>query len=98
MLRRIYYQIHALAPTLVRLRSTGVYHSPGVPPECNPLSESRLVQGIEMSASSGGRAVKARFLLGEYEDPQGHAYLMLVNKDLSHSFQIHIRLKQAGRV
>ena len=31
MLRRINNQIHALAPTLIRLHSTGVYHHPDVP-------------------------------------------------------------------
>jgi hypothetical protein len=50
-----------------------------------------------MSASSIGPAVLGRFLLGEYEDLHGHAYLMLVNKDLSHSFHFHIRLKQADQ-
>jgi hypothetical protein len=97
MLRRINYQIHALAPTLARLRSTGVYHSPDVPAECRPLSESRLVQGVEMTAPSLSRAVRAHYLIGEFEDPQGRAYLMLVNKDLSHSFLFHIKLKQAER-
>jgi hypothetical protein len=97
MLRRINNQIHALAPTVIRLRSTGVYHSPPVPAECRPLLESRLVQAVEMTTPSLRPPVKPHFLLGEFEDPEGHAYLMLVNKDLSHSFLVRLRLKQGGR-
>src|SRR5262245_1451408 len=49
MLRRVNNEIHALAPTLKRLRSTGVYHFPEPPPECRPLAESRLVQSVAMT-------------------------------------------------
>jgi hypothetical protein len=97
MLRRINYQIHALAPTLIRLHSTGVYHWPDVPHEGRPLSESRLVQKVEVAAPSLRHPPEPRFLVGEFEDLQGHTYLMLVNKDLSHSFMFRIRLKQEGR-
>ena len=44
MLRRINNQIHALAPTLIRLRSTGVYHYPDVPEQAKPLSQSELIE------------------------------------------------------
>jgi hypothetical protein len=43
-LRRINNQIHALAPTLKGLKSTGVYHYPDVPADCRPLIESKLVE------------------------------------------------------
>jgi hypothetical protein len=97
MMRRINYQIHALAPTLIRLRSTGVYHSPAVPPECRPLSESRWGQGVEMTTVSIRQPAPAHFLVGEFEDQQGRPYLMIVNKDLRHSFRFRIRLRQDGR-
>lgn len=97
LLRRINNQIHALAPTLIRLRSTGVYHSPAVPLECHSLSGSRLVKQVEMTTPQLRPAVKPHFLLGEFEDPQGRGYLMLVNKDLSHSFHFRLRLKQGER-
>jgi len=48
MMRRVNNQIHALAPTLTSLKSTGVYHYPDVPPDCSGLTDSRLVQLIEM--------------------------------------------------
>jgi hypothetical protein len=97
MLRRINYQIHALAPTLIRLHSTGVYHWPDTPQDGHPLSESRLVRKIEVGAPSLRHPTEPRFLLGEFEDERGRPYLMLVNKDLRQSFVFNIRLKQEGR-
>jgi hypothetical protein len=96
MLRRINYQIHALAPTLIQLHSTGVFHWPDVPAEGHPLSESRLVETIEGGTPSLRHPVPPRFLLGEFEDPQGRPYLMVVNKNLHQSFWFKIALKQEG--
>jgi hypothetical protein len=97
MLRRINHQIHALAPTLIQLHSTGVFHWSDVPPQGHPLSESRLVQTILVATPSLKTQVECRFLLGEFEDTKGRAYLMLVNKDLHQSFWYKIRLKQEGK-
>jgi hypothetical protein len=97
MLRRINYQIHALAPTMIRLHSTGVYHSPDVPPQGRPLSESRLVQDVRVSTSDLRHPTPCRFLLSEFEDAEGRPYLMLVNKDLQQSFHFRFRLKQEGK-
>ena len=97
MLRRINYQIHALAPTMIRLHSTGVYHWPDVPPQGHPLSESRLVQDVKISTSDLRHPNPGRTLLGEFEDAQGHPYLMLVNKDLQQSVHYRFQLKQEGK-
>jgi len=93
MLRRINKQIHALAPTLLRLKSTGVYHYPDVPDRCRPLSQSRWVESVEMTQRLVRPPAGARFLVGEFEDEQGKPYILLVNKDLKHSFrfQVHFR-------
>jgi hypothetical protein len=96
MMRRVNNQIHALAPTLKQLKSTGVYHYPDVPPDCVGLSESRLVQLIEMRQRGVVPPVQGRFLVGEFADQQNRPYLMLVNKDLQNSFQYRIELKKAG--
>ncbi len=93
MLRRVNNEIHALAPTLDKLKSTGVYHYPDVPPECRPLSESKLVQSVEMTQRYVVPPVQGRFLIGEFKDDQGRPYLMLVNKDLNNSFRYKIDLK-----
>ena len=97
MLQRINNQIHALAPTLVRLRSTGVYHSPDVPEHGQPLSASRLIDSVEMTQRMVRLPVAGRFLVGEFEDVGGRPYFMIVNKDLKNSFQFAIHLKQKDR-
>jgi hypothetical protein len=97
MLRRINLQIRALAPTLRHLHSTGVFHAPDVPPEGHPLSESRLVNRLEMRTPSIRPPIPPHYLVGEFEDDRGRSYLMLVNKDLTHSFLFRLELKQTGR-
>jgi hypothetical protein len=93
MMRRINNEIHALAPTLIHLHSTGVYHSPDVPGQGRPLSESRLVAGIDMTQRMVRTPATARFLIGEFEDEQKRPYMMLVNKDLAQSFRFAIQWK-----
>jgi len=93
MLRRINQQIHALAPTLVNLRSTGVYHHPVAPPEGQPLSQSKLVASIALTRNA---PEPPPFLVGEFEDGRGRPYLLLVNKDLNNSYRFAIQLRRAG--
>jgi hypothetical protein len=97
MLRRINNQIHALAPTLIHLRSTGVYHYPDVPEQAHPLSESKLIESVEMTQRFVRPPVGGRFLVGEFEDERQRPYFLIVNKDLNNSFQFRIHLKQDGR-
>ncbi|HEY7212084.1 MAG TPA: hypothetical protein VH477_17550 [Bryobacteraceae bacterium] len=97
MLRRINNQIHALAPVLVRLHSTGVYHYPDVPDQGSALTASKLVEGVEMTQRYVRPPVAGRFLVGEFEDDGGRPYFMLVNKDLKNSFQFRVHLRQSGR-
>jgi hypothetical protein len=96
MMRRVNNQIHALAPTLKKLKSTGAYYYPDVPPECRPLSESKLVATVEMTQRYVVPPAQARFLAGEFTDDQGRPYLMLVNRDLQNSFQYKISLRKPG--
>ena len=91
-LRRINNEIHALAPTMLKLRSTGVYHYPDAPDQGKPLSASKLVRSVEMRQRYVKPPVAGRFLVGEFEDGQGRPYVMLVNKDLNNSFQFRIHL------
>ncbi len=98
MIRRVNNQVHALAPTLKHLKSTGVFHYPDVPADCRPLSESNLVQAVEMSQRMVVPPVQARFLIGEFVDESGRPYLMLVNRDLNNSFRYRIDLKKPGKL
>jgi hypothetical protein len=84
-LRRVNLEIHALAPRLLELRSTGVFHS-------GAMEQSRLVRRISTS-----RREQDRYLIGEFEDRQGRPHFMLVNKDLARSFRFTVELKQEGR-
>jgi hypothetical protein len=97
MLRRINSQIYALAPVLVRLHSTGVYHYPDAPEEAQSLASSKLVESVEMTQRYVRPPVAGRFLIGEFEDDRNREYFLLVNKDLKNSFQFHVRLRQTGR-
>lgn len=96
-LRRINLEIHALAPVIGQLRSTGVFHSPDVPEMGQPLSQSKLVAGVTMVQRLVRNPVAGRFLMGEFEDGQGRPYLMLVNKDLQHCFQFQLQLRNPSR-
>ncbi len=97
MMRRINLQIHALAPTLTKLRSTGVYHFPDVPEYGKPLAQSRLVRRVTLMQRLVRMPAQGRCLVGEFEDGQGRPYLMIVNKDLNNSYQFTIELKEDGR-
>jgi hypothetical protein len=96
-LRRINLEIHALAPTILKLTSTGVFHYPDVPEFSQPLSQSKLVRTVTMNQRLVRNPVAGRFLIGEFTDAQGRPYLMIVNKDLNNSFQFAIELREAGR-
>jgi hypothetical protein len=98
MLRRINYEIHALAPTLIQLRSTGVYHYPDAPEQARPLAASGLIKSVEMSQRYVRPPAGARFLIGEFEDSQRRPYFLIVNKDLQQSFRFRVDLKREGNL
>jgi len=93
-LRRINLEIQALAPVMVQLRSTGVFHYPDVPDQAQPLSASKLVRSVEMMQRFVKPPAAGRFLVGEFTDGEGRPYAMLVNKDLNNSFHFRIHLVQ----
>ena len=97
MLRRINNQIHALAPTMIKLRSTGVYHYPDAPDKGVTLAASKLVKSVEMTQRYVRPPVGARYLIGEFEDPQGRPYVMIVNKSLTQSFRYNFEFRTPGR-
>jgi len=97
MLRRVNNEIHALAPTLIRLRSTGVFHYPDVPEQGQSLAASKLIESVEMTQRYVCPPVAGRFIIGEFEDDRRRPYFLIVNKDLRNSFQFRVQLKQEGR-
>lgn len=98
MLRRINLQIHALAPTLLRLRSTAVYHHPDVPQQGVSMSASKLIDRVDARQSGiVPTPAGARMLVGEFVDASQRPYLMLVNKDLTNSITFKVYLREQGR-
>ena len=95
--RRVNAELHALAPTLTRLHSVGVYHYPESPKFSQGLFSSKLVRFIHMVKDEDQYVpppVAPRFVVGEFEDDQGHSFLMIVNKDLTYSFKFEIDFKR----
>jgi hypothetical protein len=93
VMRRTNLQLHVLAPWLLKLRSTGVFHS-SPPPEGRPIAESPLVKSIAFSGADGRRGP---FLVGELQDKDGGAYLVVVNKDLQLTYSVTVELRDAGK-
>lgn len=87
-LRYTNLQIQALGPTYIKLKSTGVFHHPNVPPGLPGLKESKLVAGI-----GGGN-----FCVGEFEGPEGHPWILVVNKDIRTSCVADIKLKTPATI
>lgn len=103
ILRRLNRQIHAMAPTLVKLHSAGVVHSPDI------AARSRLVQRVNTRPGQDFYSDPAllpklreklsdRFLIGEFSDDGARDYLMVVNKDLARSLRFELELKRPGRL
>lgn len=88
MLRHINLQIHALAPTYLKLRSVNVFHTGDIPEGCRDLSTSKYVAEL-----AGGL-----FVVGEFEGSQGTPFIMLVNKDLTKSARFDVKFKEPGQV
>jgi len=90
MLRNVNLQIQKLVPVYITLTSVNVFHEPDVPPGCSGIATSSHV------ASVGGEG--GRFVVGEFEDPAGRPYAMVVNKALDRSTAFDIRFKTPGRI
>ncbi|HEU0121321.1 MAG TPA: hypothetical protein VFQ91_12405 [Bryobacteraceae bacterium] len=97
MMRRMNNELHALAPTLVKLKSTGVYHFPDVPRGEKGLEESQLVEKIGLRQSELKLKSQGTALVGEFVDDKQRPYLMLVNKDMTASYGVDITLKASGK-
>ncbi len=87
-LRRVNLQIHRLAPTYIRLRSVHVFHHPEVPRGCAPVTTSRFLDQV-----AGGN-----LLVGEFEDPEGRPWVLIVNKSLTRSTPYSVKFKSPGRL
>jgi hypothetical protein len=91
-LRRLNNQIRELAPWLIKLHSTGVYHSAPLPEGAEAIAQSQLVKQVR-ATNFQSPPVEPEYLIGEFRDDQGHPFLMIVNKSLKYSMRYAIDLK-----
>lgn len=82
MVQRIANQIHALAPTLTKLHSTGVYHWPVSTAAGTPIFS--------------GTGTGSKLLIGEFTDDAGRPYAIVVNKSLKESTTIRLQPRSEG--
>ena len=79
--------VQKLAPTLLKLTSTGVYHVGNVPEGCTELPGNTLVRAVHGITD---------FLVGEFIHSDGFKYVMLVNKDFHRSTNFRLELSDPG--
>lgn len=96
MLRRLDSEIRELVPWLIKLHSTGVFHSVPLPEGAKSLTESRLVKRV-FANTFQDPPVAPEYLIGEFRDDQGRDFLMIVNKSLKLSMRYEILLKDENR-
>ena len=74
-------------PTLLKLTSTGVYHTQPLPILARPLMDSKLVKSV-----SGGMC-----LIGEFKHKDARSYLMIVNRDFIKPLSAQINLRNTPK-
>jgi hypothetical protein len=85
LLRDVNLQAQRLAPSLARMRSVEVFHTPRVPTDCRGIESSKY-----LSAVKGGQ-----FLVGEFEQDQPTtAAVLIVNTSLTSSTSFAITPKE----
>jgi len=89
MLRRVNLQIHRLGPTYLKLQSVNVFHHPDVPNGCQGLATSKFLSEV----SGDGK-----YVVGEFEGPEGQPFILIVNKDLHRSASFGVKFKKTGQV
>lgn len=88
MLRDVNFQLHKIGPVYITLENKNVFHHPEVPEGCRAMDTS-----LYLSALSGGD-----FMVGEFEDPEGRPFALVVNKSLHQSCSFHAEFKDGGTV
>jgi hypothetical protein len=91
-LRRLNSQILELAPWLIKLHNTGIYHSAPLPEGAAPIAQSPLLKQVRATTFQSP-PVAPEYLIGEFRDGEGHPFLMIVNKSLEYSMRYAIDLK-----
>lgn len=88
MMRNINLQIHSLVPVYKELKSINVFHTGNIPQYSQGLESAKLVKSISDTP----------LLIGEFVDPNGKPYAMVVNKNMHSSISFDIEFKEKGRI
>jgi len=91
VIRRLNLELRALAPHLLGLRSTGVWHWPDVPAGTAAETGCLCGQGV-VAAIEGGS-----YLVGEFADDAGLPWVMVVNLDRQRSSFARVTLRTEHR-
>lgn len=84
-LKEVNQEIAALAPTLSRLTSTGIFFSAPPPADGLPLLPGRLVDAVTCATP---------VMVGEFQAPDGTPYVMVVNLSLERSAKFTLATAQ----
>jgi len=90
-LQAINQQLLTLGPMMNRLTSTGVFFTSPPPIEDLSLLPGKILREVQSTASPRGFSdAKPPIMVGEFQDEQGHDYVMLVNLSLVGSANVKI--------
>jgi len=83
--------VNTLGPMMNRLTPIGVYFTTPTPVPGLPELPGKLIRKVESTASPRGYIQKTpAFMVGEFVDPDGNEYVMMVNLSLEHSARFHM--------
>lgn len=85
MIREMNYAIHILAPTLINLTSTNVFHYGNIPEGSQGIESSKIIKSIKVVSRDG----KPNFLVGEFLGKDNKDYIIIVNKNRENSLRIN---------
>jgi hypothetical protein len=88
MMRNINLQIHSLVPAYGKLKSVNVFHTGTIPRDGQGIESARFIESV----SDGS------LLVGEFVDPDGKPYALVVNKNVHSSIPLGIQFKDKGRI
>ncbi|HZZ41974.1 MAG TPA: hypothetical protein VFE58_03490 [Tepidisphaeraceae bacterium] len=80
-LRLVNDQVRMLGPIMAKLQNTGVYFTNSTPIAGLPHLPGKVVQKMESTAP---------MMAGEFTNPAGEQFVMLVNLSLEHSAKVHL--------
>ncbi|MBD3183030.1 hypothetical protein GF312_12115 [Candidatus Poribacteria bacterium] len=85
-MQNVNLMVHKLAPTLLKLTSTGVYHTGDIPEGCENLPGDTLIKSISGNTD---------FLIGEFKHSDGSDYVMIVNKSFQNSTPFRLEFNKS---